>query len=676
MPQTSRCRPTAYPRFVFALASVLLCQPYAHGRQHEELDSLQEMALQDLLSLEVTSVSRREQSLLTAPAAIHVVTSDELQRRGVKSIPEALRLVPGLYVAQLDANKWVVSSRGFAGRFANKLLVQIDGRSVYTPSFSGVYWDMQDPLISDIDRIEVIRGPGAALWGANAVNGIINIITKPVANTQGGQVELGAGDQLQQHASLRYGAALSDKVTGRMHVQQKQYRSNNLRLSGEEADAEAFDGWQPTSGGFRLDGVASEAVNWTLQGDLFQADEKQYVQVLWQPPLGYTSVKDEFSAKGGNLLGKLDFTHANQSHSTLTTYWDRAERQEVYVGQQHDIQDIDFQNQLADMGAHRLIWGLGYRHVDSDFRSSFAASLPAQRNNIYSMFVQDEIALLPERLALTLGSKFEHNTFTGFEYQPSARLMWMPTPGHSLWTSVSRAVRTPSMVERDSQIITGINPALSMPAFVRLYGNAAFQSEELLAYELGHRYYGNRQFSLDTALFLNDYDRYQSMEAVSSTALIHGNELYGKSYGLEMAAVWQAQSWWQLKATYSLVKIDMRQRDGSSDPASVEVIEKGTPKHLASFYSAMDIQSDWKLDTWVSYVDDVPNPGAIVLSSMPIDAYFLLNARLAWQFNPDLELGLTVNNLLDDRHVEYVGEFLAAPSEMERSLFAELRWSF
>ncbi|MGB0468481.1 MAG: TonB-dependent receptor plug domain-containing protein [Pontibacterium sp.] len=642
------------------------------GAVASDVDQLIDLPLQALLDMEVTSVSRREQNLLTAPAAIHVVTSEDLRRRGVTSIPDALRMVPGLHVASIDGNKWTVSSRGFSMRYANKLLVQIDGRSVYTPTYSGVYWDMQDVLISDIDRIEVIRGPGATLWGANAVNGVINIITKSAVDTVGVQVEAGAGNQLQRMASFRYGAQLSENLYGRFYGKQRKYNSNDLLFGG----GDAYDSWDASSVGFRLDAEVDDTDSWTLQGDVFDNNENQTLSVLLQPAPVFVeqAVKDDYESQGWNLLGRWTHSYQDQSSSQLQLYWDHAERDERYLGQNLDTLDLDLQHQLAPVGRQSFIWGLGYRRIDASYRNSFAVSIlpDSQHLNLYSAFIQDQIALSPDELTLTLGSKFEHNDFTGWEVQPSVRLMWMPGTGHSLWSSVSKAVRTPSIVEYSGRVAI-----TTLPSTVFWNADGGLKAEKMTAYEVGYRYNGNRQYSLDAALFYNDYDQYLSFEPVSMTDIIGRNQIYGRSYGLELSAVWQAAAWWQLKAGYSYVNIRMENRNDSRDVKSANVTEASSPENTLTLHSAMELGGNWELDAWLSYVDEVPEPSLVpVIDGLDVDSYISANARVAWQVRPDLELSITANNLFDDQHLEYIGEYFSTPTEIRRSIFAQIRWNF
>ncbi|MEH6626708.1 MAG: TonB-dependent receptor [Motiliproteus sp.] len=635
------------------------------------MDHLLDLPLLELLDMEVTSVSRREQNLLTAPAAIHVVTNDDLRRRGITSVADALRMVPGIHVASIDGNKWVVSSRGHGGRFSNKLLVQIDGRSVYTPAFSGVYWDIQDLVIADIDRIEVIRGPGAALWGANAVNGVVSITTKSAEATQGWLLEAGTGNQLSGLATLRYGMEIDDNQKARFYLKSRQYESNDRVANAGDAN----DDWDVSSAGFRLDGAAGDD-SWTLQGDLFQANEDQLLSAVFQPApvFAQAEVKDKVDSTAWNILGRWERNHNSDSTSTLQLYWDHTKRNEVYAGQKHDTLDVDFQNQLSLGENHSLVWGLGYRRVEARYRNSFSIKVipESQNTDLYSAFFQDQITLLPSVLTLTLGSKFEHNEFTGFEVQPSARVMWLPAAGHSVWASISRAVRTPSIGDNGSDVVSS-----PVPAFMVVRGNEDFQSETVDAYEIGYRYHGSNQFTIDATAFYNEYDDYRSFEFSSPTVLLMDNQIYGNSSGLELSGVWQAARWWQLKASYSYLHLDMKNRQQSTDTINALVLNGSYAKNMWKLQSSMDVADAWEIDAWFYYVGSIDAPSTVALmAGTSIDDYVSTNARVAWKYHPDVELSVTANNIFDSGHLEYVGEHFSVPTEISRSVLAQIRWQF
>src|SRR5467141_5147992 len=413
------------------------------------------MSVEDLMNMQVTSVSKRSQKLSDAAAAIFVITQEDIRRSGAASIPEALRLVPGLEVARIDQNKWAIGSRGFNGRFDNKLLVLIDGRSVYTPLFSGVYWNVQDVMLEDVDRIEVIRGPGATLWGANAVNGVINVITKKAKSTQSAVVTAGAGTEERAAGGVRYGGKVGDNSYFRAYT-----KYFNWGPSAYPSGMTAHDGWDALRGGFRADWTPAGSNSLTLQGDIYQS---KYGETLTVPSLNapYSNTfPNNGKYSGGNLLGRWNHSSEGSSMS-LQMYYDNTTIADnsLFVDHQN-IFDIDFQHGFHVGDSQQFVWGLGYRSIRDRNDPSFSVSLqPNQVTlNQFSTFLQDEISLVDSRLRLTLGSKFEHNEFTGFEIEPNARLLWNLTPNQSIWTAVSRAVRTPALTEEGLRLNSAVIP--------------------------------------------------------------------------------------------------------------------------------------------------------------------------------------------------------------------------
>lgn len=653
----------------------------------ESVEDYLELDLEDLLSMEVTSVSKKKQQLNETAAAIFVITQEDIRRSGVTSIPEALRLAPGIQVAKIDANKWAISCRGFNTQFVNKLLVLIDGRSVYSPTYSGVYWDAQDTLLEDIDRIEVIRGPGATMWGANAVNGVINIITKQVTDTQGGLLIAGAGNEEKVIAGLRYGAELNENTHGRVYLKFNERDSSYA----PGLDDEAGDDWKSLRGGFRIDSQTSVSDRWTVQGDIYDANENQTLN-LWKDPSdpdngGFApyflaaNMPDEIESSGWNLLTRWDRQISNDSNTTLQLYYDHTKRAESFLEQEQDTLDIDFQHQLNLIGNHDLVWGLGYRHIEDNFSNTYNVSfLPDSSSfDLFSVFLQDEIELLPDRLRLTLGAKFEQNDFTGFEIQPSARLVWMPTERSTLWGSVSRAIRTPSRLETSSRIVSRIIPLppTYTPTAINTVGNEDFSSEKLLAYEVGYRIQPRENASIDLAVFYNDYDNLQTFERSSSvpTDIVFDNKLSAHSYGLELVVDWLPAEWWRLQTNYSYLQISAQLDGDSNDPVGVlNIVEDSSPQHQVSLRSMMDLSHRVSLDLWVHYVDELKRTSYSIVQ--PVSDYTSLNARVAWKPLENLELSLVGHNLLDNHHEEFVGENLLIQTEVERSIYGKIRWNF
>ncbi len=655
----------------------------------EPVEKYMDLPLEDLMTLQVVSVSRKRQQLGEVASAVFVITREDIHRSGVTTIPEALRMAPGIQVARIDANKWVIASRGFGSQFSNKLLVMIDGRTVYSPSYSGVYWDARDTVLEDIDRIEVIRGPGASVWGANTVNGVINIITRNASETRGGLMVAGAGNEEKAFATLRYGAALTDRVDGRLYLKFTSRDSSYAPLLGEDGG----DDWQGLRTGFRIDGRSGAGDTWKLQGDLYSNDENQRIN-LWQDPADPASatyapfylaraIPDDIDASGGNLLGRWEHRFSGGGSASLQVYYDRTRRAESFLTQTNDTLDIDFNHRFGMSGNQEIIWGLGYRYIRDDFDNTFMVSfLPDSRDvDLFSAFVQDEIELMPGALRLTLGSKFEHNDYTGFEIQPTARLSWLISRRSTAWGAVSRAVRTPSRLEDSALIISQIVPLPppSGPAVLYVHGDNDFSAEKLIAWELGYRHQPCENFSLDLALFYNDYDDLQTFEQLGSGSLVadtrFGNGMRAHSYGLELSVDWWPLQWWRLQGNYSYLDISATLDASSRDlVGSPQMVSGSSPMNQFSIRSLMNLGEHVDFDLWVLMVDGLERPSYFWEDQ--VDGYVSVNARLAWRPWKNVELSLVGQNLADDRHLEYIGENLIVRTEVERSVYGMICLDF
>jgi iron complex outermembrane receptor protein len=643
---------------------------------------LTEIGLEELMDLEITSVSRRPQKISDTAAAVFVITREDLRRSGVTSIPEALRMAPGLEVARLGANKWAVTARGFNGRFANKLLVLMDGRSVYTPFFSGVFWEVQDTLLEDIDRIEVIRGPGAALWGANAVNGVINIITREARDTQGALASAGFGTEERGFVGLRQGGRLGEQ--GHYRVYAKYFdRDEFVTATG----AGAADDWRMAQGGFRADWSPSERDALTLQGDLYESRAGMSLTIPSLLPPYAETIHDDTPLAGFNLLSRWTRAFSPSAEMSLQTYYDRSENGDLAGKEIQDTLDIDFQHRFLAAPRHEVLWGLGFRQNRVEFNNTLTVSLdPDQRRfNLFTAFLQDDIFLVEDRLRLTLGSKFEHNAFSGLEIQPNLRLLWLPGGGHTFWVAASRAVRTPSMVENDGRINLETLPPESLfpgspPALISLFASPEFESEEVKAFELGYRVQPTEAFFIDVAAFYNIFDRLRSLQTGQpllevEPAPVHlvlpsqvVNGMTGASYGVEVATDWQALPWWSLRLAFSALQLQLKVAADSADTTAA-TIEGDSPHYQFSLRSQMDLSERLQLDLWLRYVDELP--------SSAVDAYFTLDLRIGWRLRDNLDFSLVGQNLLDNRHPEGVTEFLSAGrTETPLGVFGKLTWRF
>ena len=669
------------------LAGMLLLSLNAQAAENADPDYL-DMPLEELLSMDVTSAAKKEQRLRETAASAFIITREDIHRSGVTSVPEALRLAPGVQVARIDANKWAITTRGFNNQFANMLLVMIDGRTVYSPSISGVYWDVQDTVLEDIERIEVIRGPGATLWGANAVNGVINIITRNASETQGGLLVASAGNKEKANLSLRYGGEITETAKGRVYLKYTDHDSFWL----PEIKQDAGDQWTSLRGGFRVDGTASALNSWTFQGDVYDADEQQTANYWLDPsdPANAPSapyyvdplVEDSIDASGWNLLGRWEHRSGQDSVATLQVYYDHSERSEEFSTQSYDTLDLDFQHRFQPLPKHDVVWGLSYRRVKDQFDNTFMAKvLPdSQRTNLYSFFLQDEIALLPDQLRLILGSKFEHNDYTGLEVQPTGRLLWLVDSRTTLWGAVSRAVRMPSRVERSADIVFQIvpSPPPDPPLVVHGYGTDQFKSEILLAYELGLRFQPRDDLAVDLSAYYHDYSQLETLEQQLSPEgmpyLVFDNNLLGDSHGMELSVDWQPREWWRLQLGYSYYAISTTLDADSSFLGSIAPNGLSTPAHQASLRSLMDLSNDLSLDLWVYHSGHIDRPA--YLRETPVPGYTSMNIRFAWHPNEDLELSLVGRNLFDKRHLEFVGESYLMPTEIDRSFHAQVLWHF
>jgi len=663
-----------YPEYRIAtiVVACALCAASAPGSTND----LTDLPLEDLVLIKVTSVSKRPESLAGAAAAVYRLSNDEVKRDGFRTIADSLRYVPGMQVAQINSHTWAITARGFDAEYATKLLVLMDGRSVYTPLNAGVYWDTVDMMLEDLDRIEVIRGPGGTLWGANAVNGVINITSKMAKDTQGWLVTGGGGNEEKGFTGVRYGAQLGEDTHFRIYGKFDNH-DDSVLPDGSSGD----DAWRPVRTGFRLDSGSEDANLFTVQGDFFHIKEDWlYDEPIPAPPYSQT-VTDSEDVLGANLLGRWSHLFDDDSKFTAQVYVDHSDRESNLPRERRDTFDIDLQQNFAHFHRNSFTIGLGYRFTTDNIDNSYANSFtPDEKSlNLFSSFVQDEISLIDERLRLTLGTKFEHNEFTGFEFQPGVRLAWTPSDTHTVWASIARAVRTPSRAEEDVRINRNA-PAPPFPpgSVVSILGNPSGTSEDLVAYELGYRVTPVKQLSLDIATFYNVYDDLRSLEPgappatppVPAATFYVANELAGESYGAEVAAEWEVvESLLRLRGTYTYFHLNLRTADGGTDQATVQLLEGNAPAHQFTLRSEFDVLDNLQVDLGLRYVDQLENP--------TIPAYTAFDARIAWRPRPNLEISLVGLNLLDPSHPEFAPTQVATPQrEVERSVYGQLTWHF
>jgi iron complex outermembrane receptor protein len=639
-------------------------------------DTLKKLSMEELLNLEVMSVSRRQEKLVRAASAIQVITQEDFTRYGATSIPEALRLATNLHVAQKNSHDWAVSARGFNTDLANKLLVMIDGRTVYTPLFSGVFWDRQDYLLEDIERIEVISGPGGTLWGSNAVNGVINIITKKSNETQRLYAEGGVGSQLENFGGIRYGAQLGKNVFFRLYG--KYFERDDAELpDGDDAD----DSWKMGQVGFRMDAPLSDKNSFTLQGDYYDAVVR-------------LSNGGKSFVTGNNLLGRWSHHFSDNSEFRVQLYYDR-----TYLSQpvpesrtddgsvviapagtltdNLDTYDMDLQHSFSLGSRHRMVWGLGYRRTHDVVHSAPALAFVPEiiNRDLYNIYAQDEIGIT-DKLFVTLGTKVEHNDYTGFEVEPNVRIAFNVTEKQTLWSAVSRAVRIPSRVDAHIRLPT---PAFSPFGIDNLLvGNPDFKAENVLAYELGYRAQPGNSLSFSASTFYNVYDDVRSTslsppDPVLSTPfpLYYENNLEGETYGVEFTATYQPLEWWRLQGGYTLLEENIRVKKGETDFNNA-LNETADPQHRFSLQSFTQLHKNISFNAALRYVGAFEYNVSGIADT--VSSYTELDVRLAWKITKKLELSVTGQNLLNNRHAEYVISSPNPRAEIERSVYCKLRF--
>jgi iron complex outermembrane receptor protein len=635
---------------------------------------LRQLSLEELGAVEVTTASKKPEPVWRTPAAIYVLTQEDIRRSGANSIPEALRLVPGVEVARIDSSLWAVGIRGFGSGFAKSVLVLIDGRSVYTPLYAGVYWSLQNMLLQDVERIEVIRGPGGTIWGANAVNGVINIITKNSKDSQGALVSLGGGNVDQGSGGFRYGGLLGKNVSYRI------YGMAFARGPEFHSDHDNFDPAQLGQGGFRLDWDDQSRDTLSFQADLYKGQNGQRQNISYYSPPASIFVDQPEAVSGGHVLGRWQHKLGEGSDIQIQGYFDRTYRLTAQVGETRNTYDIDFIHHLT-RPRQDFIWGLGARWSPSDIIQVVATVdfLPHhQSDNIYSAFVQDEIAIVPNKVWATFGTKFEHNIYTGWEVMPSTRLLWTPSAHQTFWAAVTRSVRTPSRIDEDLQL-TGLAATTPIPIFISVVGNPNFLPETLLGYEAGYRQLVTRRVYVDVALFHNQYDNLTSLgssltiaveNSPSPTHLLAtipwGNGIKGTTNGGEIAPDWKATRWLELKGSYSYANLNLRNKLGNTDIGTVLTDEGSSPRHQVVVQSLFNLPMGFELDPTYRYVSALP--------ALSVKAYTTMDVRVGWHVTRNLQLSLVGQNLFQPKHAEFSGD----PGPLigiKRSAYAQITWA-
>jgi len=637
------------------LLSLACCSPGSANDNPSGQDAsidLKKLSLEELSAIEVTTASKEASPAFRTPAAIFVLTNDDIRRSGATNIPDLLRLVPGVEVAQIDSVKYAIGIRGFEGRLSKNVLVLIDGRSVYTPLFAGVYWESQSTFLEDIDRIEVIRGPGGTIWGSNAVNGVINIITRSSRETRGDLVTAGGGNVDQGFLGARHGGG-TDRLSYRV------YGQGFTRGPQFHQDGRNFDDSRMGQGGFRMDWVPGARDSLTLQGDIYGSAAGQKLAISAFSPPSIVNVEKNAGLYGQNILGAWTRKLSGGSDVQIRAYYDRTDRQDLNYREVRNTFDFDFIHHKA-YDRHQVIWGAGLRISPSRFFQTVpTVDFPPhdQTYSVYSGFVQDEIELVRERLSFTAGTKLEHNSFSGFEIQPSGRLAWTPDVEHTIWASVSRAVRTPSRIEDGFQFNFLSQPA--PPLYLRLVGDGQFTPEQELGYELGFRNYLRKSGFLSVSAFFNRYADLLSVDSrpvfvETSPSPAHlvlplylRNGIKADTAGVEAAALFDVRDWWRLRGNYSYLALNAKNRPVSNDASTVRQLEGDSPRHKIVIQSSLTLGRGIDAVLTYRYVSDLPD--------QKVPAYSTGDASIGWRFARQWRISVVGRNLMQPYHFEYGG---------------------
>lgn len=633
-----------------------------------QAQSIKKLSLEELGNVEVTAQSKEPEQVWETPAAISVLTQQDIRRLGATNIPDLLRMLPGVFVGTVNSEAWAVGVRGFASNFSKSLLVLVDGRNVYTPLFGGVYWQVQDLVFEDIDRIEVIRGPGGTVWGENAVNGVINIITKKSKETHGALSTTMAGNLEHYNGEAQYGGAVGKDFNYRI------FAKGFLRGPEIHPNANVYDAWHMARGGFRTDWTPNKRDQLMVQADMYRGTN----------PRESLGMDTEEPVSGGDVLARwsrdISRKRDNSSNFYVQGYIDRTVREGLILGARQNTFNLDAVYQLQANARNTIILGAGYRNNPTDFtpHNPFVDFLPHQQNyTLYNAFAQDEIALLPNRLSLTLGMKAEHNPFTGWELEPTGRVLFRASEHQTYWGAITRAVRIPSQIERNFRLAAPLS--LKPPLELLVSGNKKFKSETLLGYEAGYRQLLASNFYLDVAAYFNNYNQLQGFlppvieeDPVAdppepALTILYGNTVRGSTRGIEFAPDWKVNSWWRLTGAYSLLRYNLRSRDGFSDPASITGYVGSSPLNQIAVQSRLDIGREFEFDQSLRHVGSLP--------AQAVPAYTTANLRLGWH-HKHFELSVVGRDLLDAGHTEFAAGDATVPTlGVRRSVFGKIVWT-
>ena len=635
-------------------------------------DNLRSLSLEQLGRIEVTSQTKEPTEVWDTPAAISVLTQDDIRRSGATALPDLLRLIPGVDVAEVEGNQWAVGIRGLNSAFSKQILLLIDGRSTYTPLFEGVYWDVQDVMLDDIERIEIIRGPGGTVWGANAVNGVINIITKKAAETQGVLLKGGSGQVDRFMGAARVGLH---------HGSDFQYRlfaKGFVREDELNPHYDAYDRWHLEHGGFRAEWQRDARNSFTATGDLYRGASGQQVSVGMYAPLQQLVYDDNFTVSGGNVVATWQhrFDGGSDLHGHVS--FDRTNRLGTEFGETRDNIDVDFVDHLTMLPREDVIWGAGMRFSPSNFiqtQPTVDFTNHQQLDSIYSAFVQDTFRIVPQRLQFTLGSKFTEDNYTGFEIQPNARLLWNIAPHSVFWSSISRAVRTPGRLDQDVQLTDVIAPI--PPYLAHVSGNPNFKSEIQIGTEAGYRQLITSHLYMDVAAFHNQYDNLEGFgkrsvstitTPITATELTipYANAIKGVSDGVELTPDWKPTAWWELRGSFSHLHMNLRDKPGFTDASSGPMYTESSPHRMADAQSLLNLPHEVEFDVDYRFVSRLP--------AQNVESYQTMDTHISWKPCEQLRLSVAGRNLLQPHHHEFEGDDLNAVG-IRRTVYASVTWT-
>ena len=672
--------------FLLALILPLYGQPQAVSN----VEPVEDLSVEEILGLQVTSVGRKAQQVANAPASVYVITQEEIRRSGATTIPDILRIVPGLVVARINGNNWGISSRGGTRQFANKMQVMIDGRPVYNRLFSGVYWDSQDLLIEDIDRIEVVRGTGSVVWGSNAVNGVIHIITKAAQDTQGSQMTLGTGNEERAFSSYRFGGKIGEKLFYRVWGKQnyRQYyapgspliRRNLVETPGQprnfnDGSADDQDG-SALRMGFRLDWQKSVRDIVQVSGMIYR---NTFSVENWQLGAGAVAsrLRLEDRTPGGNLLARWVRSNSIASETSVQFWADRSSRVNQLYSIRLDAIDFDLQHRRQLSEGNEIHFGAGYRLTTDSLTSTqaFRFREPTRTDSLSNVMIRDEHQWFSRRVTVSAGIRAEHNAYTGFEWQPAVKFLYTPTKSHSLWAGWSRAVRTPSRAEHDTETLPIGRPEFQgLPVLIDLTGNRRLQSERVREWSAGYRYQQRQKWSIDLNLFHNRLTRLGSLELgemrvefapslLLRQTVYTGNGREGTIRGFEFAGSASVKSWWKVHGSYSYLSAFSRTVAGSSDATAYTNGQE--PRHQFKARSLWNLSQHWQFDVSGYAIDSIP--------AYQVPGKFRIDSRLGWRPTRSHDLSFIVQDWLDQRRLEFQSELYIYAVPVRRSMI--LRWT-